>query len=77
METGGSGTSTIPGSLLGSIADTRMPHIGHANHLCDMAEKGVVSLEQMKALARDPHFICKKCGRAANRAENLCEPVPL
>jgi len=53
------------------------PHIGHANHLCDLAEKGQLSLEQMKALVKDPKFICRKCGRAANKAENLCEPVPL
>jgi hypothetical protein len=42
-----------------------------------MAEKGQVSLEQMKALAKDPQFICKKCGRVAHSADNLCEPVPL
>ena len=55
----------------------RAPHIGHLNHLCDMAEKGQATLEQMKALVRDPQFICKKCGRVAHSADNLCEPVPL
>ena len=55
----------------------RAPHIGHSNHLCDMAERGRVPLEQMKALIRDPEFICKKCGRVANKADSLCEPVPL
>ncbi len=53
------------------------PHLGHSMHLCDMAERGDVSLEQMKALVKDPKFICKKCGRAAAKEENLCEPVPL
>lgn len=38
------------------------PHIGHRHHLCDLAERGEISLEQMKALVRDPKFICKKCG---------------
>jgi len=52
-------------------------HIGHANHLCEMAEKGVVSLERFKDLVKNPKFICKKCGRAATKEENLCEPVPL
>jgi hypothetical protein len=54
-----------------------VPHIGHANHLCDLAESGRMSLDEMKTLIRDPHYICKKCGRAANKADNLCEPVPL
>jgi len=53
------------------------PHIGHRMHLCDMAERGEISLDQMKALVKDPKFICKKCGRVAAKAENLCEPVPL
>ncbi len=53
------------------------PHIGHAGHLCELAEHGQVSLEQIKALVKDPKFICRKCGRVANRAESLCEPVPL
>lgn len=60
-----------------TIDEGKTPHIGHRNHLCDMAEKGHVTLEQMKALVRDPQFICKKCGRVAHSAENLCEPVPL
>ena len=55
----------------------KSPHIGHKNHLCDLAEAGNVTLEQMKALTRDPKFICKKCGRAAASEDNLCEPVPL
>ena len=28
-------------------------HIGHGQHLCDMAEKGEVSLEQMKVLVKN------------------------
>jgi hypothetical protein len=42
-----------------------------------MAERGEISLEQMKVLVKDPKFICSKCGRVANKAENLCEPVAL
>ena len=60
-----------------TIDEGKAPHIGHGNHLCDMAEKGQVTLEQMKALVKDPQFICKKCGRVAHSADNLCEPVPL
>jgi hypothetical protein len=53
------------------------PHIGHRQHLCHLAERGEVSLEQMKTLVRDAKFVCKKCGRSAIKEENLCEPVPL
>ena len=52
------------------------PHHGHAKHLCDMAKRGV-DLNLYKALVKDAKFICKKCGRAAAKEENLCEPVPL
>lgn len=54
----------------------KAPHLGHVNHLCDMAERGV-DLNTYKELVKDPKFICRKCGRAAAKAENLCEPVPL
>jgi uncharacterized surface protein with fasciclin (FAS1) repeats len=54
-----------------------MPHVGHANHLCDLAESGRLSLNEMKTLVRDPNYICKKCGRVANKADSLCEPAPL
>ena len=52
-------------------------HIGHRNHLCDLAEQGNITLEQMKELVRNPKFICRKCGRVAAKEENLCEPVSL
>ena len=77
MESWGAGVSGYPGSLAGTVVSKAAPHIGHVNHLCDMAEKGQVSLGQMKALVKDPQFICKKCGRVAHSSDNLCEPVPL
>ena len=52
------------------------PHLGHSQHLCDMAKRGV-ALQVVKDLVKNPKFICKKCGRAAAKEENLCEPVPL
>ena len=77
------GESSIPSTDFGAYTyppfytPKAAPHLGHKNHLCDMAESGHVSLEQMKALVRNPKFICKKCGRVATKEENLCEPVPL
>jgi hypothetical protein len=59
------------------LVHAKSPHIGHKNHLCDLAEAGNLTLEQMKVLVQNPKFICKKCGRAAAAEENLCEPVPL
>ena len=58
------------------LEERRAPHLGHSKHLCDMAEKGA-DLETVKNLVRDAKFICRKCGRAAAKEENLCEPVPL
>jgi len=52
------------------------PHLGHFKHLCAMADRGE-GLENIKVLVRNPAFICRKCGRAAAKDENLCEPVPL
>jgi len=52
------------------------PHLGHSKHLCDMAKKGA-DFETYKNLVKNARFICKKCGRAAAKEENLCEPAPL
>jgi hypothetical protein len=41
-----------------------------------MVKRGA-DLPMYKDLVRNPKFICKKCGRAAAKEENLCEPVPL
>ena len=52
-------------------------HIGHKNHLCELAENGIVTLDMFKTLVKDAKFICRKCGRVAVKEANLCEPVPL
>ena len=74
METG---VNARVSEILPRTEEAKAPHIGHSNHLCDMAEKGRVPLSQMKELVKDPQFICKKCGRVAHSADNLCEPIPL
>jgi hypothetical protein len=33
--------------------------------------------EKIKELVQEPTFICFNCGRVADRAENLCNPMPL
>jgi hypothetical protein len=33
--------------------------------------------EKIKELVKEPTFICFNCGRVADQAENLCNPMPL
>ncbi len=44
----------------------------HEGHLCTIAKKG--KLKKMQKLVKKPAFICKKCARVADCAENLCNP---
>ncbi len=37
----------------------------------------VLDLKAIKRLANAPRFICKACGRVANKKANLCKPVAL
>ena len=70
------------------MAKIRMPHPGHAEHLCflenigylkspEQLEIGIDRKEEFKRLVRKPKFIYRKCGRAAAKAEDLCEPEKL
>jgi len=52
------------------------PHLGHAKHLCELIEKGA-TFDEYFHLVRNPKFVCRQCGRAAAKAENLCDPVPI
>jgi hypothetical protein len=47
----------------------------HKGHLCVLAS--AAQFEKIKELVKDPKFICFNCGRVADRAENLCNPMPL
>ena len=31
-----------------------------------------INLDELKELVRNPGFICKSCGRVAEKAKNLC-----
>ncbi|MBM4305863.1 MAG: hypothetical protein FJ115_03445 [Deltaproteobacteria bacterium] len=66
----------------------KMPHPEHEIHLCflenigylrspELLEIGVDRREEYKRLVRGAKFICKKCGRAAAKKKNLCEPETL
>ena len=40
--------------------------------LCELAKAG--KIKKIVKLARDPGFVCMKCGRVAGEADNLCKP---
>ncbi len=52
-------------------------HAGHDKHLCKIIVGDMEEVEKIKRLVYDPKYICGKCGRAANKEENLCEPQKL
>ena len=47
----------------------------HKGHICVLASKG--KFEEIKEITRDPKHICFNCGRVADSAKNLCNPMPL
>ena len=47
----------------------------HGGHLCVLASQN--KMEEIKALASHPRYICFNCGRVANCKESLCNPMPL
>ena len=61
------------------MAKAKMPHNGHDMHLCYLQNLGFATEDprQYKALVRNARFMCRQCGRAAAKKENLCKPVKL
>ena len=51
-------------------------HTNHEKHLCQIFEGGV-AVDQWKGLVKEGKYFCRKCGRVAAKAENVCDPVPL
>ena len=61
------------------MAEVKMPHVGHEEHLCLLQNTGYVNdnLEDYKKLVRNPKFVCKGCGRVAANEKNLFAPEKL
>lgn len=54
-----------------------LPHIGHGQHLCHLIEYGEATIDDIKSLVKNARWICRKCGRVAANAQNVCEPEQL
>lgn len=44
-------------------------------HLCKIARKS--DPDQIREIIKNARFFCRKCGRSAHKAENVCKPVDL
>ncbi len=45
--------------------------------LCSLSCPCHLDIKVLMPLVNKPRYICRQCGRAANRKQNLCRPVPL
>jgi len=47
----------------------------HSGHLCVLESRGLT--EQIAQITDKPTVVCFTCGREANCAENVCNPMPI
>jgi len=47
----------------------------HRNHMCAMAARA--DFQQVADSVKNPNFVCMNCGRVADVADNLCNPVAM
>jgi hypothetical protein len=47
----------------------------HPGHLCVLVSEE--RFAEIKTLIKNPKYLCFNCGRAADDAKNLCNPMPL
>jgi hypothetical protein len=50
-------------------------HTGHANHMCELVSKR--QMAKVAKCSKGAKYVCHICGRAAAKAENLCEAVEI
>ena len=61
------------------MAEIKMPHSAHEQHLCLLQNVGYLSsdLDEYKKLIREGRYVCEGCGRVAASEKNLCAPEKL
>jgi hypothetical protein len=61
------------------MAEGKMPHPGHEEHLCYLQNVGFLlkNWDDYKNLVKNGKFICRACGRVAASDSNLCVPEEL
>ena len=61
------------------MVKAKMPKVLNQRHLCFLEDFGFMEpfFEGYKGLVKNPTFVCRKCGRAAGKGENLCTPERL
>jgi hypothetical protein len=47
----------------------------HSGHICVLASNQ--KFAEIKAITKNPQYICFNCGRVADCDANLCNPMPL
>jgi hypothetical protein len=47
----------------------------HEGHICVLASKEMFST--IAEITQAPEFICFNCGRVADQAKHLCNPMPI
>jgi hypothetical protein len=50
-------------------------HTGHEQHLCELVDNR--KMDQVAELSKGAKYLCHICGRAAAKAENVCEAVEI
>lgn len=50
-------------------------HTSHTNHLCQLVAGR--QMDKVATLSKGAKYLCHICGRASNKAANLCEPVEI
>jgi hypothetical protein len=61
------------------MAEIKMPHAAHEEHLCLLQNVGYLTsnLQEYKKLVKEGRYVCKGCGRVAASEKNLCAPEKL
>ena len=47
--------------------------------MCKIGKKEIIKehIEEFKKVVKNPAFLCRKCGRVADKEERLCKPLEI